>query len=55
MFNSYDDIVDEFFIRAWNVFIYDMSRVIKLCSIYWMKVGIALINILKREQNIILK
>jgi hypothetical protein len=37
-FKGYDDIVDECS-RAWNSFISDASRVIKLCSRDWIKVG----------------
>jgi len=37
-FEGYDDIVNECS-RAWNVFISDASRVIKLCSRDWIKVG----------------
>lgn len=37
-FKSYEDIVDECS-RAWNSFISDVSRVIKLCSRDWIKVG----------------
>ncbi|OUR59747.1 DDE endonuclease, partial [Colwellia sp. 39_35_sub15_T18] len=37
-FEGYDDIVNECS-RAWNAFIYDASRVIKLCSRDWIKVG----------------
>nr|WP_088568936.1 MULTISPECIES: IS630 family transposase [Colwellia] len=37
-FNGYDDIVDECS-RAWNSFISDASRVMKLCDRDWIKVG----------------
>ena len=37
-FKGYDDIVDECS-RAWNVFVSDKARVIKLCSRDWIKVG----------------
>jgi len=37
-FSGYKNIVDEYS-RAWNVFISDVSRVIKLCSRDWIKVG----------------
>jgi len=37
-FSGYENIVDECS-RAWNVFISDTSRVIKLCSRDWIKVG----------------
>jgi len=37
-FKGYDDIVDECS-RAWNSFISDASRVMKLCSRDWIQVG----------------
>jgi transposase len=37
-FSGYEDIVNECS-RAWNIFVSDASRVIKLCSRDWIKVG----------------
>lgn len=42
-FNGYEDNVDECS-RAWNIFISNASRVIKLCSRDWIKTDLRLIN-----------